>query len=108
LKFQVKELQRKEQLLEKEAQRRNQYILKVLAETAKLKDNMRQLSTKTGYDPVEGRVVRPERIVYATGRRQNKSVMNLPKNKPEEENDQLEVEFSKTCIKTNLDDSRKL
>ena len=69
---------------------------------------MRQLSTKTGYDPVEGRVVRPERIVYATGRRQNKSVMNLPKNKPEEENDQLEVEFSKTCIKTNLDDSRKL
>jgi len=78
-------------MLEKEAQRRNQHILKILAETARYKDNMRSLIQRTGFDPVEGRVVRTDRSPNITDRRGNKSVMSLPRNRIVEEPNEIEV-----------------
>jgi len=75
LRFKLKEAYKREQLLEKEAQRRNQHILKVLAESTRIKDLLRVLSAKTGYDPVDGRIKAENApFVYAADKRQNKSL----------------------------------
>ncbi len=71
LRFKLKESYKREQLLEKEAQRRNQHILKILAESSRIKDSLRLLSNKTGYDPLEGRI-KPENAPFVYERKQKK------------------------------------
>ena len=43
-------------MLEKEAQARNQHIMKLLGELNKKKESYKLLLGKTGYDPIDGRV----------------------------------------------------
>ena len=62
IKSKVKEAQKREQALEKEAQKSNQHILKLLEELGKYKEDYRRLLTKTGYDPVEDRIKPPTKI----------------------------------------------
>lgn len=46
--------------------------MKILAESSKLKDSLRLLSNKTGYDPIEGRI-KAENAPYVQERKQKRA-----------------------------------